>query len=168
MVGESIVWSGTSSQWSNFKIYLTCGFVCLAVIVLVITFAQYPLVWYGLWLLIPPLLAAMWAYVKIRFGLRYEISTERMRIITGIFTRRTEEIELYRVKDTALIEPFWLRMVGLGNVELSTSDHSTPIVTIVAVPKPAELRETIRHLVETNRDRKGVKEVDFKTGEAGG
>src|SRR5436190_14371848 len=36
---------------------------------------------------------------------RYEITTERIRIRQGILTKRTDELELYRATDTALIEP---------------------------------------------------------------
>jgi hypothetical protein len=80
----------------------------------------------------------------------------------GVFTRATEELELYRIKDTALIEPFWLRMFSLGNVVLMTSDRSTPEVIVEAVKNPDEVRELIRAKVEALRDTKRVREVDFE------
>ena len=38
-------------------------------------------------------------YLETRFT-RFEITSERIRITTGVLSRRMEELELYRVKDT--------------------------------------------------------------------
>ncbi len=40
------------------------------------------------------------------------------------------ELELYRVKDIVLNEPFLLRLVGLSNIVLVTSDRSTPVFVV--------------------------------------
>src|SRR3954462_10948115 len=44
---------------------------------------------------------------------QYEVTSERIRVRTGILTKRTEELELYRAMDTSLIEPLTMRMLGL-------------------------------------------------------
>ena len=73
-----------------------------------------------------------------------------------------DELELYRVKDYRLENPFFLRMFSLGNIVLETSDRSSPVVRINAIQNAEELREKIRNCVETRRDQKGVREVDFE------
>jgi hypothetical protein len=74
--------------------------------------------------------------------------------------RRTDELELYRVKDTELIEPLYLRIVSLGNVVMHTSDRTTPRLVIPAVSDSREVRERIRRQVEEVRKRRGVRELD--------
>ena len=59
-------------------------------------------------------------------------------------------------------EPFWLRLVGLSNLVLTSSDRSHPTIIIPAIKDGNKLREKIRAAVEERRDKKGVKEVDYE------
>lgn len=92
----------------------------------------------------------------------YELTSERVRVTNGILTKRTEELELYRVKDTALVEPFSYRVFGLGNIEMTTSDPSTPIVLIEAITDAKVLREQLRKGIESCRLRKGVRVAELE------
>src|SRR5687768_10093481 len=64
------------------------------------------------WFWIIPALALLHilVVVVITRSIVYEITSQRIRLQRGIFTKRTDELELYRVKDTTLVEPFLLRM----------------------------------------------------------
>ena len=75
-------------------------------------------------------------------------------------------MELYRVKDTRLEKPFWLRIFGLSNIVLQTSDRSLPEVNIRAVRNGIEIREKLRKQVESLRDKKRVREVDFESSDS--
>ncbi len=79
-----------------------------------------------------------------------------------MLNRKTDELELYRVRDYQLVEPFFLRLFSLGNVVLRTSDRSNPVVTIKAVENGEELREKLRQYVEECRTHKGVREFDVE------
>ena len=92
---------------------------------------------------------------------RYEVTTERVRVRRGLFTKRTDELELYRVNDTSLIEPFTMRMVGLGTIEIRTMDTTNPRLYIEAIHGARNLREDLRKSVEQCRDRKGVRVTEF-------
>jgi uncharacterized membrane protein YdbT with pleckstrin-like domain len=92
---------------------------------------------------------------------QYEVTTERIRVRRGIFTKRTDELELYRVNDTSLIEPLAMRMVGLGTVEIRTMDTTNPRLYLEAVHGARNLREELRKSVELCRDRKGVRVTEF-------
>ena len=133
MSDEKTIWQGHPSQKSNIAFYL-------------LTF----------WLIIPPIVR----WLKTKYT-GYEVTTQRIIFRTGVFSKKTDELELYRVKDFTLVLPFWLRLVGLGNVILKTSDRSTPEIMLRAVPKAEWLREQIRTYVEQARDRKRVREVDY-------
>jgi membrane protein YdbS with pleckstrin-like domain len=165
-VEEKTVWAGTSSQWTNLGAYILCvlsfaafatGFVLLhhwiaqqgtfvAVVFVIVT-------------LIPlGVMMAKWTILKAK---RYEITTERIKTTTGIFSKQTSVVELYRVKDYILKEPFFYRIFHLGSIEIITSDPSTHDVFIEAVPNGRKLFDEIRQHVEARRDAKGVREIDF-------
>jgi uncharacterized membrane protein YdbT with pleckstrin-like domain len=92
---------------------------------------------------------------------QYEVTSERIRVRKGILTKRTDELELYRVNDTSLIEPFTMRVFGLGTVEIRTMDTTNPRLYIEAVHGARNLREELRRCVEQCRDRKGVRVTEF-------
>jgi uncharacterized membrane protein YdbT with pleckstrin-like domain len=92
---------------------------------------------------------------------RYEITSERVTITTGLLSRRTSELELYRVRDYSVVEPFWLRLVGCGHIVLATSDRTNPQITLHAVPHARNLKDLIRTHTEQMRQRRGVRELDI-------
>lgn len=135
---EQVIWEGHPSQWTNFPVYLLCAITFWAVI---------------------PVFVALWHWLTTRC-FEYRITNERLIVKRGVFSKRTDELELYRVKDTSLVEPFWLRLVGLGHIDLTTSDRTTPLVRIAAVPEASNLREQLRRNVERMRASRGVRETD--------
>jgi uncharacterized membrane protein YdbT with pleckstrin-like domain len=152
---ETVVWEGSPSQLTNFGTYLACVLVAIATIVAGVLIAPQ-----AFWVLFVPALVALWRYLALRF-FRYRVTTERVGLSRGVFTKRTDSVELYRVKDTTLIEPFFLRMFGLADVVLNSSDRQTPLLVLHAVPNGLALREQIRANVERLRVQKSVREVDF-------
>lgn len=103
--------------------------------------------------------AALAVFLKSR-STRYVLTSERLRVITGLLSTTTQEIELRRVRDTIVVQPFFLRLVGLGHVTLMSADSSTPRATIRAVPDPATLQSKIRSFVQESYRRGGVREID--------
>ena len=93
---------------------------------------------------------------------QYEATTERVRHRRGIFTKRTDEVELYRVTDTTLIEPLPQRMIGLGTIEFRTADASSPVFHMKAIHGARNLREQLRKHIEDCRTRKGVRLTEFE------
>jgi hypothetical protein len=74
--------------------------------------------------------------------------------------RKLDELELFRVKDYSMNQPLFLRLVKLGNLTLVTSDASSPTVAIRAIPDVETVREKLRSAVQSERDRKRVRELD--------
>jgi uncharacterized membrane protein YdbT with pleckstrin-like domain len=103
----------------------------------------------------------LFKWLTVRF-LRYELTTERLLTSSGIFSRNSEALELYRVKDYELQEPFVLRLFGLGNIVLHTHDVSNPTVLLRAVPGAKALRDDIRKYVEECRDKKRVRVAELE------
>jgi uncharacterized membrane protein YdbT with pleckstrin-like domain len=135
---ETTIWEGSPSQVTNLGVYIVCALTFFLVI---------------------PVLYAIWRWIDTRCH-RYSVTDQRVRITDGVFNKRTDSIELYRVKDVVLLEPFGLRLFGLGNVELRTSDMTSPLLVLRAVPGAAALREKVLLAAEARRDAKGVREMD--------
>ena len=131
---NKILWKDTPSQLSNFWTYV-----------------------FFFWTIIVPILV----YLKTRFT-NYELDAERLRVKKGILSQNIEETELYRIKDYSIFKPFFLRIFGLGNLILTTSDKNNKHVTILAVKEVEKLKDLIRDQVEERRRATGTKEVDFE------
>jgi len=152
---EQIVWEGSQSQVLNFGIFISMGIVSLVIIVLSLMFFPLAAV-----LVILPLIYIFIKWLIVR-NHRYKVTTERIFYTTGIFSKKTEALELYRVRDVDMYEPFWQRLFKLGNVALTTSDKTAMNFLLKAVPNPGELMNNIRKNVELRRDVKRVRGVEF-------
>lgn len=160
MNDETILWKGTSSQVTNFWIFGACLLVAAGAVVGGLFFPP------AFALLALPVGFALWEMVVVKMRV-YELTSQRLRLYTGVLNRRIDEIELYRVKDTVVEQPFWMRLFGLGTLVLQTSDRSHPSVKIPAIGDVLEVRELVRTHVEQLRDRKRVREVDFEGSDDG-
>jgi uncharacterized membrane protein YdbT with pleckstrin-like domain len=152
---EEIIWEGSQSQVLNFGIFILMGIISL--IILVLGFMFFPLA--AALVLIPLVyIFIKWLTVKNH---KYKVTTERIFYTTGIFSKRTEAMELYRVRDVDMYEPFWQRLFKLGNIAITSSDKTTQNFLLKAVPDPSGLMNSIRKNVEQRRDVKRVRGVEF-------
>lgn len=115
---------------------------------------------YGIFL-IPAIMSIIWAiYKTIEIkSVLYTITDQRIIRRTGIFSRSYTEIELIRVRDFEINEPFALRMIGLGNLNVYSAEHQTPYMVLGAQPNISELRDTLRQLVLRRQVAMGYREV---------
>ena len=150
------------SQWYN-AFYFIAGGVALAMgIVVTIKGLCTGTPWaekmaHGVWA--GGLMLILWKYLEIRCT-RYQLSAEQLMATHGVLNRLTDNLELYRIKDTQVFEPLWLRPMGLGNVCIHSSDRTTPTLMVRAIPKPTKMASLVRQQVEAERVRKGVREFD--------
>ena len=148
MSEERTIFRGSPSQILNVDVFGGCGLAHVALIFLSVAVSRA-----FVWLLPVAVGIAAWKWLELRCRV-YEVTTERVRVSRGVFTRRTEELELYRVKDFTLIEPFFFQLFSLGSIIIMTNDPSTPTVNIHAVKRVEELREELRKSVEVCRGRR--------------
>lgn len=133
---EETIWKGTPSAAVDFWLNLSC-------------------------LLILPIPWALSRWILRRNEL-IEITNQRLRITRGIFSKRTDELELYRVQDITFLQPFVLRLFNKGTLLLTTGDISSPELRLEGIPADSNLRDRFRDAVEACRDRKRarVTEID--------
>lgn len=155
MSEENSYWKGSPSQWLNFFHYLVAIVMIAGLVVWGLIF---PPAFIGLLVPAPYML---WRYLAVRTQV-FELTNERLRITRGVLNQTIDEIELYRVKEAQMFRPWWMRLTGLASITLETSDRSTPDLVIPAIRDGVALREQLRKNVETQRDRKRVREMDFE------
>ena len=102
---------------------------------------------------------AIWRYLVVKCT-GYEITNERIKHRHGVLNKTVNEMELYRIRDYQVQQPFWLRLVGCGNVVVISADRTTSELVIAAVADSEEMANTIRKLVEQSRRRRGVRDMD--------
>jgi len=167
MADEATIYEGSSSQVVNVPVFLLCGLIAggllggamlvgnhsgpLAPTILVAAAAL-------------PLLFALYRMLQIKCR-QYVLTTERVRIRQGILSKRTDEVELYRVRDYVLIEPLVLRLLGLSDLVLTTDDTTNPRVVLRAIHGGQALKDQVRQHVEICRDKKRVRVTEFQDGE---
>ena len=91
----------------------------------------------------------------------YKLTEEKLLIETGFFSKKEEEIRLYRIMDLTLRRSFGERLFGLGTVHCCTADKSTPEFDILKVKKAKEVKNLISDLVEKQRDAKRITAREF-------
>ena len=96
-------------------------------------------------------------------GTSYRVTTKRIIIEHGVFSKRLEQVDLYRIKDYVVERPFLQRLVGTGNLVVHTLDQTNPTVEIRGVKADVTvLYEQVRAAAEAERMRRGVRLVDYE------
>ena len=139
-MAEETIWRGTSSQLKNLGLFILCGLFC--------------------WLIVP-IFIALTRYLQTKYKI-FDLTSERLKITEGVFSKVTQTLELYRVKDIEVRQSFIYRMLGVEDIQVNTSDLSTPTLLLEAIPKSVGLSDKLRDQVEIIRVQKKVREIDFE------
>lgn len=176
---EETVWRGSPSLWLHFGTFVLSAVVAIVLIAGAVYLQSTPSrnlpdflrdgkgtasIALAVLLAVPAFFALR-RYIITR-SIRYQITTERVLVTTGIFSKKTDNLELYRVDDLEVAQPFLLRLVGRGNVAARTSDRTTPTLVLSALPDPLALRDRMRKYVEACRDRKRTRVLDMSGGDS--
>ncbi len=137
---EETIWRGTASQLKNLGCFILCFLFC--------------------WLIVP-IFIGLRRFLETKNQV-YELTTERVKMSKGIFSKVTETLELYRVKDIETLQPFIYRIVGLENIKVNTSDLSSPLILIDGLPQEVGFADKLRNQVEIIRTQKKVRELDIE------
>ncbi len=136
MLSEDTLWEDSPSQIMNLRTYIICFLGSFLVV---------------------PFFYALYKYIETN-SIKYELSSERIFIHSGIFTRNVEEIELYRIKDYTLHQPFFLRLFQLSVLTITTNDETSPTLLLNSIAQGDEVRNMIRIRVEQLRIEKHIRE----------
>lgn len=114
------------------------------------------------WIFVIPILWAIWRYFAIACWSFYmNEDSETIVEKRGVFSVNTVEIQYFRIKSVQVWKPFLLRIFGLSNVQVITSEPFKPFLLIYAVRDGEGWAHYCREMADYWRNKKGVKETDF-------
>jgi uncharacterized membrane protein YdbT with pleckstrin-like domain len=82
---------------------------------------------------------------------------------TGLFSKKLEQVDLYRIVDYVVERPFLQRIMGTGNLVVDTLDKTQPELRIEGIRTDVvALYERLRVATEAEKRRRGVALVDME------
>lgn len=103
-------------------------------------------------------LRLLYAFVYLR-RIEYRINGEQLIMEHGVFTRKSDYLELYRIVDFNEHRTFPQQICGLKTVTIYSGDRSNPKLAIIGLKNDLDLVSLIRERVEYNKQRKGIYEI---------
>lgn len=105
-------------------------------------------------------IGAVWYWLRT-INTHYLITSQRIVVEIGIFSRTIETIEIYQVDDIQLEKPLDQRIMGTGNMILLTRDLSAPKLSLHRLPIDVrQLYEQMRPCIQEARYRFRIREED--------
>lgn len=86
----------------------------------------------------------------------YSFDEERIFIESGVFTKKEDEVRLYRVLDISLTRSFIQRIFKMGTITIDSSDKTLKCFQMKNIKNPREVKEQLSQLVEEERQRKRI------------
>lgn len=95
----------------------------------------------------------------------YKISKDELIITKGFFSRHTDTVELYLLKDPDLKETLWQRLFHVGSVGVRIDDSSRNskagmFIELKNIKKPVEVRKLLRDYIEADVVERGINYFD--------
>lgn len=130
------------------------SFLALSLLLLLLAWRFWP----GLmWLSLLSAGMGLYRFIFIR-KLRYVITSEVISISRGIFFKRTDHVELYRVRDYIQLQPPLLQLLGLMNLCLKSTDSENLVIWLRGIPA-CSLVDVLREQVQAARMKNKVVEI---------
>lgn len=86
----------------------------------------------------------------------YTVTTERIKIVKGLFGKETENIELIRIQDIDLSQNLSERVFNIGDIQIRGADASSPQIILRNVSDPQKVYEVLRKAWLAARKRYGL------------
>ena len=87
------------------------------------------------------------------------VTSQRVVHTLGLISKKLEEVEFYRVKDTDFKQSTFQRILGVGTITLFSDDATAPELTF-AISSPKDIREKIRDFVIVERKKRRTLQMD--------
>ncbi|MCQ6959280.1 PH domain-containing protein [Mucilaginibacter aquariorum] len=90
---------------------------------------------------------------------KYLVSAEYILITKGIFFKRIDQVEMFRVKDYIITQPFILQIFKLMYLTLKSTDEENKVIRFEGIPESGIL-DTIRQRVLAARKNNNIYELN--------
>ena len=91
----------------------------------------------------------------------YVITSERLKIVSGLVGREVENFELIRIQDLDYKQGMTERIFGIGDITIRGHDASDPKIVLRNVSDPEEVYEILRKAWLEARKRHGLEFREF-------
>lgn len=115
--------------------------------------------WLGLAVIAVTVLKAGYKATELK-RIRYEVTAERIEFSRGIFSRKIDNIDMFRVIDIKLHRSLLDCLTGVGSVTLETKDETDPTFDFEKIARPKVLYDIIKKASLQADRRQGVIHVD--------
>ena len=95
---------------------------------------------------VPPLAAWFFSWLAC-LSTEWRIFEDSIETDTGLIARRIGNVQVFRIRDLALRQSILNRLLGVGDVLVTSTDQSTPYLAIRGVKDPRAVYDTLRELV---------------------
>jgi len=122
-------------------------------------FAGHPAVIYSAWqwLAVVFTLGLAYLYYWVRsVAITYAITSQRVRVERGIFSKVKESVELFRIDHFDVHKPLGMRLAGQCLLHLRSSDTGFPSIMIYGIADLEQLGDTLREHSLKERTRRKV------------
>lgn len=97
----------------------------------------------------------LWEGKPFHYGIptftRYRITDRRLIVEKGLFTKRREEIQLYRIRDISLKRNLLERMLKFGDITILSTDTSSPTYTLKNIRDSVAVSDLLSGAAENSR-----------------
>lgn len=100
---------------------------------------------------------AVYRYALTKYKV-FIIAPEFIRIKTGLFFKRVDQVEMYRIKDYVITRPLLHQLLRIMNLTLKTTDPENPVIDIKGIPD-SRLVDLIRDRVQQARKANKIVEI---------
>ena len=113
------------------------------------------------WMVLAGLLVVIWAALGLtlmvrKYSIHYELTTQRFIHMEGLLKRVADRIEVIDIDDVTYQQGLVERMVGVGNIKISSSDRSHPELWMRGIENVKDIANMIDEVRRKERRRRGV------------
>lgn len=99
---------------------------------------------------------ALFVYWLRSLGTTFILTTQRVQVERGLFSKAKDSLELFRVDHFDVFKPLGMRLLGLCEVKLHSSDPEMDSVVLYGLPDLEAMADTLRDCSLRERTRRRV------------
>lgn len=103
--------------------------------------------------------AIAWYRLLYIRSFQYLITHDYIRLTRGIFFKRIDQLEMFRIKDYIITQSFMLQVFKLMYLTLKSTDPENPLIQFQGIPE-SDITDTIRDRVLAARKNNNIYELN--------
>ncbi|HEY8027073.1 MAG TPA: PH domain-containing protein [Burkholderiaceae bacterium] len=98
-------------------------------------------------------------YLLKRIAIKYEITSQRIKIERGVLSTTKESVELFTIEHYDIEKPLGMRLAGFCVLRLRSSDASSPRLNLYGIANLESLADTLRECSLRERARRRITSI---------